>query len=154
MAIDVRPTLAAPDDDPWLWLEEIEGARADAWVTGQNARTVAAFGGSATDNDAATLAAIFDRPDKIAIPGRRGPWLSRYERGRGGSDGWGKRQRGGRHDCGRRPIEFCARTLPRCGVEMKITRATLRRGLKINPSSTTALVSGESFVCAGSFPKK
>jgi prolyl oligopeptidase len=22
---DARPTLAAPDDDPWLWLEEVEG---------------------------------------------------------------------------------------------------------------------------------
>ena len=78
MAIDVRPTLAVPDDDPWLWLEEVEGARADAWVTDQNARTVAAFGGPATDRDAATLAAIFDRPDKIAFPGRRGPWLYNF----------------------------------------------------------------------------
>ena len=27
MPIDARPTVAAPDDDPYLWLEEIEGAR-------------------------------------------------------------------------------------------------------------------------------
>ena len=32
MPVDARPTLAAPDDDPYLWLEEIEGARALAWV--------------------------------------------------------------------------------------------------------------------------
>ncbi len=27
MSIDDRPTIAAPDDDPYLWLEEIEGER-------------------------------------------------------------------------------------------------------------------------------
>ena len=32
MPIDARPTIAAPDDDPYLWLEEIEGERALAWV--------------------------------------------------------------------------------------------------------------------------
>ena len=37
---------------------------------------------------------------------------------------------------------------------MKMTRATLRRGLKINPSSTNALLSGESLVSAGGLPKK
>jgi prolyl oligopeptidase len=72
--VDRRPTLDAPDDDPYLWLEEVEGGRAAAWVDGQNARTVAAFGGPAVEQDATTLAAIFDRPDKIAFPGRRGPW--------------------------------------------------------------------------------
>src|SRR3954464_6664186 len=45
MSVDPRPTLAAPDDDPRLWLEEIEGARALAWVEAQNVRTLAAFGG-------------------------------------------------------------------------------------------------------------
>jgi prolyl oligopeptidase len=74
MSIDARPTLDAPDDDPWLWLEEVEGARAAAWVGQQNARTLAAFGGAPVEQDAATLAAIFDRPDKIAFPGRRGSW--------------------------------------------------------------------------------
>ena len=23
--MDLRPTIAAPDDDPFLWLEEVEG---------------------------------------------------------------------------------------------------------------------------------
>ena len=27
MSLDARPTIAAPDDDPYLWLEEIEGER-------------------------------------------------------------------------------------------------------------------------------
>jgi prolyl oligopeptidase len=78
MTIDVRPTPAAPDDDPYLWLEEIEGARAAAWVDRQNARTMEAFGGPPVEQDAATLAAIFDRPDKIPVPGRRGPWFYNF----------------------------------------------------------------------------
>jgi len=44
-AIDARPTVEAPDDDPYLWLEEVEGGRAAAWIEQQNARTLAAFGG-------------------------------------------------------------------------------------------------------------
>ena len=32
MPVDARPTIAAPDDDPYLWLEEIDGERAVAWV--------------------------------------------------------------------------------------------------------------------------
>src|SRR5262249_42485699 len=35
-----RPTLAAPDDDPYLWLEEVDGERALAWVEAQNAATL------------------------------------------------------------------------------------------------------------------
>jgi prolyl oligopeptidase len=31
------------DDDPFLWLEEIEGEAALAWVARQNARTLAAL---------------------------------------------------------------------------------------------------------------
>ena len=76
--MDQRPTLAAPDDDPYLWLEQIEGARATAWVEQQNARTIAAFGGPPVERDAAILAAIFDRPDKIPFPGRRGRWLYNF----------------------------------------------------------------------------
>src|SRR5262249_48625800 len=30
--LDSRPTLEAPDDDPYLWLEEIESARVLDWV--------------------------------------------------------------------------------------------------------------------------
>jgi prolyl oligopeptidase len=78
MTVDVRPTVAAPDDDPYLWLEEVEGARASAWVELQNARTLAAFGGLQVEADATTLAAILDRPDKIPFIGRRGPYLYNF----------------------------------------------------------------------------
>jgi prolyl oligopeptidase len=77
--LDPRPTIEAPDDDPYLWLEETEGTRALAWVEAQNAATMQRFcGGSfAVDRDA--LKVIFDRPDNIPFPNRRGrklfnPW--------------------------------------------------------------------------------
>ncbi len=40
---DPRPTLEAPDDDPYLWLEEIENARVLDWVEAQNAATLRGF---------------------------------------------------------------------------------------------------------------
>ncbi|CAL80439.1 putative Prolyl oligopeptidase [Bradyrhizobium sp. ORS 278] len=75
MSIDDRPTLAAPDDDPYLWLEDIEGERPLAFVAAQNERTLAAFGGAAFARDRDALAAIFDRPDNIPFVSRRGGLL-------------------------------------------------------------------------------
>jgi prolyl oligopeptidase len=69
---DLRPALEAPDDDPYLWLEEIDGERALAWVEAQNAATVGRFGDARFAADRDTLAAIFDRPDNIPLIGRRG----------------------------------------------------------------------------------
>jgi prolyl oligopeptidase len=69
---DQRPTLAAPDDDPYLWLEDIDGDRALAWVEGQNAATLARFGDARFAADRDTLAAIYDRPDNIPVIARRG----------------------------------------------------------------------------------
>ena len=37
--IDARPTLEAPDDDPYLWLEDTESPRVLDWVETQNAAT-------------------------------------------------------------------------------------------------------------------
>src|SRR5882757_9058339 len=71
MSIDDRPTLSAPDDDPWLWLEEIEGTQALDFVERQNRLTLDAFGGAAFARDRDTLAAIYDRPDNIPYVGRR-----------------------------------------------------------------------------------
>ncbi len=72
MTIDARPTPSAPDDDPYLWLEEIEGAAAIAWVDEQNAATLERFGGSGFISDRDTLTEILDRPDNIPFIGRRG----------------------------------------------------------------------------------
>ena len=73
LAIDPRPTLAAPDDDPYLWLEEIDGERALAWVEAQNQATLERFGNARFAADRDLLAAIFDRPDNIPLIARRGP---------------------------------------------------------------------------------
>jgi prolyl oligopeptidase len=78
MAADSRPTLAAPDDDPYVWLEEVEGMGALAWVEEQNARTLAKFGRARSTDDRDTLAAIYDRPDNIPFVGRRGGALYNF----------------------------------------------------------------------------
>jgi len=78
MTVDPRPTLAAPDDDPYLWLEEIEGARALAWVEAQNARTLGRFGTARYQADRDALAAIYDRPDNIPYVVRRGAHLYNF----------------------------------------------------------------------------
>ncbi len=78
MTIDIRPTISAPDDDPHIWLEDIEGAKAVAWVDAQNAATLHRFGGSRFAADRDILKAILDRPDNIPYIGRRGPLVFNF----------------------------------------------------------------------------
>ena len=73
-----RPTLADPDDDPFLWLEEIEGERATAWVDDRTAETLRRFGGRRYDEDRLALAVLFDRPDRIPGVTRRGAFLYNF----------------------------------------------------------------------------
>jgi prolyl oligopeptidase len=75
MPIDARPTIAAPDDDPYLWLEEVEGERALQFVERQNRLTLQQFGGPAFAADRDALAAIYDRPDNIPYVTRLGGLL-------------------------------------------------------------------------------
>jgi prolyl oligopeptidase len=77
---DPRPTLEAPDDDPYLWLEEIDGQHSLAWVEAQNAATLARFGDASFVADRDTLAAIFDRPANIPLIARRGTRLFNFWR--------------------------------------------------------------------------
>ncbi|MET2832464.1 prolyl oligopeptidase family serine peptidase [Mesorhizobium shangrilense] len=77
-AFDFRPTLNAPDDDPYLWLEDIEGERSLGWTASQSARTLGHFGGTRFERDRAALTAIFDRPDKIPLITRRGQHLYNF----------------------------------------------------------------------------
>jgi len=72
MAIDDRPTIAAPDDDPYLWLEEVEAERARDFVDRQSRLTLEAFGGRQFEMDRDTLAAIYDRSDNIPYVTRSG----------------------------------------------------------------------------------
>ncbi|OCK54165.1 peptidase S9 [Bradyrhizobium sp. LMTR 3] len=70
-----KPTLSAPDDDPYLWLEEIEGARALNFVERQNSRTLQLLGGAAAGRDRDALTSIYDHPDSIPYVSRRGGYL-------------------------------------------------------------------------------
>src|SRR5260370_24461608 len=78
-SLDPRPTLEAPDDDPYLWLEEIESAPVLDWVEAQTAATLKRSLDEAVSADRKILKAIFDRPDNIPFPNRRAgrlfnPW--------------------------------------------------------------------------------
>jgi prolyl oligopeptidase len=70
--VDPRPTVEAPDDDPYLWLEDIEGARALQWVAQQNAATLQRFADARFAADRDVLKAIFDRPENIPYIARAG----------------------------------------------------------------------------------
>lgn len=76
----MRPTLAAPDDDPYLWLEEIDGAPALAWVDAQTQATRARFADARFAADRDAVLANLDRPDNIAWVTRRGDWLYNFWR--------------------------------------------------------------------------
>jgi prolyl oligopeptidase len=75
MSIDDRPTIAAPDDDPYLWLEEVEGERALAFAKQQSGLTLQQFGDAGFARDRDTLTAIYDRPDNIPYVTRRGAFV-------------------------------------------------------------------------------
>ncbi len=72
MTIDARPTIEAPDDDPWVWLEDIDGARPTAWADAQTRAALARFGGAGFEKDRDALRSILDRPDNIPYIARRG----------------------------------------------------------------------------------
>ncbi|WP_435054094.1 hypothetical protein [Mesorhizobium australicum] len=75
---DFRPTLNAPDDGPYLWLEDVEVDRTLAWAASQSARTLGHLGGTQFDRDHDALTAIFDRPDKVPLITRRGQYLYNF----------------------------------------------------------------------------
>jgi prolyl oligopeptidase len=77
--IDARPTLEAPDDDPYLWLEDIESPRVLDWVEAQNAAILQRFNDAGAIADRDVLKAIFHAPDNLQFPSRRAgklfnPW--------------------------------------------------------------------------------
>ncbi|WP_050596676.1 prolyl oligopeptidase family serine peptidase [Mesorhizobium ciceri] len=75
---DYRPTTDAPDDDPYLWLEDVEGEQALDWTASQSARTQRDFGGTQLARDQNTLTAIFDAPDEIPQITRCGEYLYNF----------------------------------------------------------------------------
>jgi prolyl oligopeptidase len=69
------PTVDNPDDDPWLWLEEVDSERVLTWTETQSSATLARFADAdfAADRDA--LTAILNHTDKISLVTRRGDFL-------------------------------------------------------------------------------
>ncbi len=64
-----------PGDDPWLWLEDVDGTRALEWVDAASARTMARLQGPAFQQARETLRMLLDRPDNLPVVTRRGGLL-------------------------------------------------------------------------------
>ena len=79
-AVDVRPSRESPDDDPYLWLEDVDGGRALAWVAEQSAATLARVADARYVADRDALTAILDRPDNLPFVTRRGGLLYNFWR--------------------------------------------------------------------------
>jgi len=77
-ATDILPTLENPDNDPFLWLEDIDGARATAWADEQSRATLARLADTSFAADRDALRALLDRPDNLPIPARRGGRLYNF----------------------------------------------------------------------------
>ena len=75
---DPRPTIEHPDDDPHLWLEDVDGAAATAWVDAQSAATLARHAGESFDADRDAVKALLDRTDRIASVTRRAGLLYNF----------------------------------------------------------------------------
>jgi len=77
---DACPNLRSPDDDPYLWLEEIEGDNALRWVERQNKSTLDRFENTAVQRDRDLLLDIYDNTDNIPYITRRGTHVYNYWR--------------------------------------------------------------------------
>lgn len=75
------PSLAMPaealtPDDPYLWLEDVQGDKALAWVRERNAETLKQI--AAREDFAPTrarLLEVLNSRDRIPMVARRGEWL-------------------------------------------------------------------------------
>ncbi|MFC9794862.1 prolyl oligopeptidase family protein [Streptomyces sp. NPDC127584] len=67
------------DDDPYLWLEDVSGEEALAWVAERNAETAGAVAGDAGfDMLKARLREVLDASDRIPYTVRRGAYLYNF----------------------------------------------------------------------------
>ncbi|ADG98442.1 Prolyl oligopeptidase [Segniliparus rotundus DSM 44985] len=67
-------------EDHLLWLEEVTGEQALAWVQDHNAATVAALGDEEFDTLRDQILAALDSDERIPYPARRGEWLYNFWR--------------------------------------------------------------------------
>jgi prolyl oligopeptidase len=79
-ALPVPVVSAAQEaDDPYLWLEDVEGERAMAWVTEQSDATLATMNAHAVyDSIYGATLAILESEDKIDYPTLRGDWIYNF----------------------------------------------------------------------------
>ncbi len=69
LAVQQPTSPSAPPDDPFVWLEDVESARAMEWVNAKNAATIAVLGqGPLYQTLYDRLKQILDSKDKIAYP--------------------------------------------------------------------------------------
>jgi prolyl oligopeptidase len=70
---------AAPDEDPYLWLEDVTGAAALGWVADRSAKTVGELSGGTRFQDLRTeIRQVLDADDRIPFVGRRGAYLYNF----------------------------------------------------------------------------
>ena len=79
MLVLLAARVAGQEPDPFLWLEEVEGERALAWVAERNAATVAALSGHpAHDAIYGRALEIMDSDDRIPMPSIQGEWIYNF----------------------------------------------------------------------------
>src|ERR1700724_545673 len=67
-------------DDPYLWLEEMDGPRVREWLDARNAETVKALGDARFEADRKTALDLLDADDRIPFIGRRGKYVYNFWR--------------------------------------------------------------------------
>ena len=72
------PNPADGHDDPYLWLEEIEGGKAVGWVEAQNARTDGFLVDDSYQRDFDAVLKILDADDRIPFVGKSGDFLYNF----------------------------------------------------------------------------
>ena len=73
---DRAPTMSPSTDDPYLWLEDVQGERALAWVRERNAATEARLQADPRfEPGVKAVLRVLDSADRIPAVSRRGAWL-------------------------------------------------------------------------------
>jgi len=81
--LDAGPAVrveAPAVEDPYLWLEEVTGAKPLEWVELQNKKALAELDSPAREKLRGQLLAIFDSKEKIPQPAAKGKWLYNFWR--------------------------------------------------------------------------
>jgi prolyl oligopeptidase len=127
MPVDERPTIAAPDDDPYVWLEEIDGVCALAWVDTQNAATLARFGsaGPPAHRTFAAQALAVAHHEAVSVGGARVAYL---QVGPGGTTGDAPVHLSGYVGCASAQLPCCNSAIGRRWLESGGTSVTAAIG--------------------------